>query len=608
MRPIYYIKEFAFQIRKFFKAALTFLIHFLSNLVFFISFCTILITIYRSGFPIDLKISNFIEGSILWLQIILWLAFLIRIILYIQHREIKRIIIVEFIILLILSVFVVEHFLIPDMFENWFGKAEHFLETLYIIIINLVVFLIEFSKKRISFLTSLKPSVLFLLSFIFLILVGALLLMLPAATTHGISITNAFFTSTSAVCVTGLTPIDTATSFTFLGKIIIIALIQIGGLGIMTFTTFFGLFFSPVSTFRNFMMAKEITNTNTFSEMSKTLMKILLFTFTLEAAGTFFIWLSLQNEHVATSFDNFKFAVFHSISAFCNAGFSTKSMNLMDPTIINNYFIQFVIAFLIILGGIGFPILLNYYKLMKHHLFNLGRLLKGKKYLYKPRIINVNSRIVVFTTLILILTGMGFFILFENNNVLQGHSWVEKIAIAFFASVTPRTAGFNAIDYSQILPITALLTIFLMWVGASPGGTGGGIKTSSLVIAIMNVFSFARGKSRIEISRREISTTSIGKAFAAILLSIAVLGIAIMLISVFNPDIDILRVAFECFSAYGTVGLSMGVTPHLCDASKWVLIVTMYLGRIGTFTLFVAFLHQVRNMKYKYPVEEININ
>ncbi|NMC98580.1 MAG: ATPase, partial [Bacteroidales bacterium] len=178
----------------------------------------------------------------------------------------------------------------------------------------------------------------------------------------------------------------------------------------------------------------------------------------------------------------------------------------------------------------------------------------------------------------------------------------------FFASVTPRTAGFNTIDYSQVFPITALLTMFLMWVGASPSGTGGGIKTSTFAIAILNIFSFAKGKGRIETSKREISSQSVRKAFATIQLSLLVIGIAITLVSYFNPELDFEKIIFECFSAFGTVGLSMGITPHLSVASKWVIIVTMFLGRVGTLTLFVAFIRKVTTVRYKYPIEEVIIN
>jgi len=606
-RPIYYIKNISFSIQKGIVVLFSWLINFLSNSIFAISFSVIALTIYRLGFQhYEIKV-NLIQNTILYLQVLLLASFIIRLIILIQQKTLFRIILGEIILILFLSVLVIEHFFFPNYFKQKIGTWYQLFETIYLIGLNSIIFLIEFSKKSLSFLRGINPSLLFLLSFIIIILIGGLLLLLPAATVNGISVTDAFFTSTSAVCVTGLTTVDTATYFTFFGKSIIMILIQIGGLGIMTFTTFFGLFFSGSSTFKDQLLIKDLINSDALSEIFKTLIKIILFTFIIEFIGFILIWFSLDS-HLHFSIENIKFSIFHSISAFCNAGFSTRSLGLMDPSIAHNYLLHTIIAFLIIAGGIGFPILLNYYKLFKHFLYNLVRILQGKSYSHKPHIININSRIVIITTLFLIIFGMLSFLIFENNNTLKGYSWAEKLYLSFFASVTPRTAGFNTIDYSQILPITALLTMFLMWIGASPSGTGGGIKTSTFAIAILNIFSFAKGKNRIEVSKREISSQSVRKAFATIQLSLLVIGIAIVLVSYFNPNLDFEKIIFECFSAFGTVGLSMGITPQLAIASKWVLIVTMFLGRIGTLTLFVAFIRKVKTIRYKYPDEEIIIN
>ncbi len=606
-RPIYYIKNIGFGAQKGLFKLFSWLISFLTNSIFILSFAIIGLTIYRLGFPQEDYRDALLKNIILNIQFIILIGVFIRLIILIQRKTIKRIIWGEIILFLILSVFIFEHFLIPNFFYERLGTWYNFAETLYLLSINSFVFLIEFSKKSLAFLRGINPSLLFLSSFIIIIVIGGFLLLLPSSTTNGISITDAFFTSTSAVCVTGLASVDTATTFTFTGKTIIMLLIQIGGLGIMTYTTFFGMFFSRSSSFYDQIMVKEMINSDELSEIFKTLVKILLFTLIIETIGFVLIWFSLD-PHLTLSSDNIKFSIFHSISAFCNAGFSTKSLGLMDSSINHNYLLHTIIAFLIIAGGIGFPILLNYYKLFKHFIYNLTRLLQGKSYSHKPHIININSRIVIITTVLLIIFGMLTFIVFENDNTLKGFSWHEKIYISFFASVTPRTAGFNTIDYSQILPITALITMFLMWVGASPSGTGGGIKTSTFTIAILNIFSFARGKNRIEISRREVSSQSVRKAFATILLSIVVIGLAILLVVYFNPELDFKKIMFECFSAFGTVGLSMGITAKLAVASKWVLIGTMFLGRIGTLTLFVAFIRKVKTVRYKYPEDEIIIN
>lgn len=605
-RPIFYIKNIWFSILKFLNNLFEF-IKIFSNIILIISFFILTITIYKLGFQHDDIRFYYIQKIILFSHLVIIISFIIRLFFSLKNKLKIRIIFGELLFILLLSFFIVQHFLYQEYFKEILGNWYSFFENFYIVALNSIIFLVEFSKRSLNFLNKINPSLLFVASFLLLIILGTLLLMLPGATNHKISITDAFFTATSAVCVTGLTTLDTATTFTFFGKSIIMVLIQLGGLGVMTFTTFFGLFFTNSSSFKDQLLIKDLINSDTLSEIYKTLLKIILFTFIIESIGAILIWFTLDPT-LSINSDNIKFSIFHSISAFCNAGFSTKSMGMMDPFISHNYLLHLVIAMLIILGGIGFPILLNYYKLFKHLVFNAIRILQGKRYMHKPHIININSRIVLITTFWLLIFGTVFFMIFEWNHLLKDKTLGEKLVYSFFASVTPRTAGFNTIDYSQILPVTMLLTMFLMWIGASPSGTGGGIKTSTFAIAILNIFSFAKGKDRIEVYLREISHQTVRKAFAIIFLSLIVIGIAIVLISTFNPELSFNKIIFECFSAYGTVGLSMGITPLLSDASKWVIIITMFLGRIGTLTIFIAFIRKVKTKRYKYPTDELILN
>jgi Trk-type K+ transport system membrane component len=212
------------------------------------------------------------------------------------------------------------------------------------------------------------------------------------------------------------------------------------------------------------------------------------------------------------------------------------------------------------------------------------------------------------TTLILIVLGTGSFYIFEYNNSLKEHSGFGKIVTAFFGGVTPRTAGFNTVDYGSAAFPTIMITILLMWIGASPASTGGGIKTSTFAIATMNIFSIARGKDRLEIYKREVAQSSIRRAFAIISLSLIVIGIATFFLAYFEPDKDIKQLTFEVFSAYSTVGLSMGVTPHLGEGGKLVLICVMFIGRISMLTMLIAIFKQTKQLKYRYPTEEILIN
>lgn len=472
------------------------------------------------------------------------------------------------------------------------------------------VFVREFSIIKINFNRQyLNPAQLFIVSFLLIIIGGMLMLLLPNATVEGIKPIDALFTSTSAVCVTGLAVVDTGTYFTTFGKVIIMCLIQIGGLGIMTFTSYFSYFFMGGSSYENQLMLKEMSNSEKIAEVFGTLKKILLLTLFIELVGAIIIFISLDPLLIPNFLDRIFFSVFHSISAFCNAGFSTLSAGFYDIGYRFNYSIHLVVCFLIIMGGIGFPILLNFLTYFKHLTINRIKAIGlNNHYHYKPWLINMNSRIVVITTAILILFGTGMFFMLEYNNTLSEHGMFGKFVVSFFNAVTPRTAGFNNIDMSAMTFATTMIIIFLMWVGASPGGTGGGIKTTTFAIGTLNFFSLARGKNRIEVFHREISDNSVRRAFATISLSLIVIGVAVFAISVFDPKIGLLEIAFECFSAYSTTGLSLGITAGLTSASKTVLIVCMFVGRVSMLYILIAFFRQVRNLKYRYPSEEILIN
>jgi potassium uptake TrkH family protein len=473
----------------------------------------------------------------------------------------------------------------------------------------IALFLREFSALSINFDREyLNPAQLFILSFLIIIIFGTLILMLPRATVNGISFIDALFTATSAVCVTGLIVVDTATYFTELGQSIIIILIQIGGLGIMTFTSYFAYFFRGGSSYENQLLLKEITNTNRIADVFGTLKKIILITFLIEATGAVLIFFSLDKTMFTSVTDQTFFSIFHSISAFCNAGFSTLTNGLYESPVQFNYPLHLIIAFLFIIGGLGFPILFNSMQYLRYFLFT-GRSLKTfRRQKHMPWIININTRVVLITTALLILSGTVLFYIFEYNNTLKDHVWYGKIVTAFFGAVTPRTAGFNTIDMGSMLFPTTMLIIFLMWIGASPASTGGGIKTTTFAVGTLNYLSLAKGKDRIEIYGREIGLQTMRRAFAIISLSVVVIGFSIMLITIFEGDEMLLPIAFECFSAYSTVGLTIGLTSHLSDPSKLVIIATMFIGRVSMLTLLMAIFRKVKYLTYRYPKEELTIN
>lgn len=450
-----------------------------------------------------------------------------------------------------------------------------------------------------------NPAIVFVGSFLILALSGAFLLMLPSATTNGISFTNALFTATSAVCVTGLAVVDTGVDFTTVGQSIILVLIQLGGIGILTFTSFFAFFFRGSSSFKEGLNTKDFIAQEGLKDVFRAALNVVIFTVSVEIIGALFIYSSIANNYAITN--KLFFSLFHSISAFCNAGFSIFSNGLYDESIRFHYYFQWIIMILIVFGGLGHNIIFNFYRYLKTYVLELF----DKKLIHKQvPVITLNTKIVIYTTIILLFGGWVFLFISEYNNTLLEHPTVfGKITNAAFSSVTPRTAGFNVVDYTSMTVPSLLFIIFLMWIGASPASTGGGVKTSTFALATLNIFAVAKGKSRIQIFGRRITSESTSRAFAILCISLIVIGVAIMALLIFEPkDTPVLTVVFECFSAYSTVGLSLNFTPTLSEPSKYVIIAVMFIGRIGMLNLMIGLLRQMNHQFYEYPKENILIN
>lgn len=450
-----------------------------------------------------------------------------------------------------------------------------------------------------------NPAIVFVGSFLILDLMGAFLLMLPSATTNGITFTNALFTSTSAVCVTGLQVVDTSSAFTTVGQSIILVLIQLGGIGILTFTSFFAFFFRGSSSFKEGLNTKDFIAHEGLKDVFRAALNVVIFTIGVESIGALFIYSSIIE---VTNIENkFFFSIFHSISAFCNAGFSILSAGLYDEAIRFDYFLQWIIMTLIVLGGLGHNIVFNFYQKIKTHVIEFF----DKTIIHKKvRIITLNTQIVIYTTLFLLVGGFIFLFISEYNNTLLEHNSIfGKITAASFNAVTPRTAGFNAVDFTQMNVQSLLFIIFLMWIGGSPASTAGGIKTSTFALATLNIFAVASGKSRIQLFGRRISSESTSRAFAILCISLITIGVSIVALLIFEPKgTPLLTVAFECFSAYSTVGLTLNFTPTLSEPSKYVLIACMFIGRIGMLNLMVGLLRRLNHQFYEYPKENILIN
>ncbi|WPR74925.1 TrkH family potassium uptake protein [Algoriphagus sp. NG3] len=473
----------------------------------------------------------------------------------------------------------------------------------------IILFFIELSKFSLTVNElKLSPPLVFILSFVLLIVVGAGLLSLPEASTGSISFIDALFTSTSAVCVTGLIVLDTAKDFSFFGQVVIMVLFQIGGLGIMVFTSFFGFFFKGSYSIENRLFIRDYINENNVNEIYKTLFKIISFTVLVEGACAYMVYKFTDPSQFSGIGDHFFFSLFHAISAFCNAGFSTLSNGLYEEGFRDAYTMHLAIALAIVLGGIGFPVVLNYYAYLKHVIVGGTKHILGmEKYRHSPRVSSVNTRLVVYTTGILLIVGMVVYAISEQEATLKGLSPYGKFVTTVFGAVTPRTAGFNTVDMRELAVPTILIYLLLMWIGASPGSTGGGLKTSTFAVAMLNTFSIASGKTRVEVFRRQISNETLKKAFAVISLSVLVIGLGVFLLMIFNPELALMDVAFEVFSAFSTVGLSLGITSQLSTGSKLVLMAIMLIGRVGSLTILIAIVRKIGELRYKYPEETVFI-
>jgi potassium uptake TrkH family protein len=489
---------------------------------------------------------------------------------------------------------------------------QHILSLYLLILVGLEITKVSSKISEIN----LRPASTFIFSFILLIGVGTFLLMLPAMShavneqslQRGMSFLDALFTSVSASCVTGLAVQDTGTYFTFKGQIVLLLLMQIGGLGVVSFTTFFVSFMSKGVGLKHQSIIQDFLSSETLTSAKQLLRKLVLITVTIETLGAIAIYFSFPSDLVFKNgvADKVFYAIFHSVSAFCNAGFAlfrdslyTNDVFYTNPNtgeeiyvnVRSMYQLHFFIALLIILGGIGFSTLEDIYN-------------STKKRLKKPWLKwSITTRISLRSSAFLIVIGtIGFFLL--EFDQLRDRNIIEAIDTAFFQSVTTRTAGFNSMDFSKLRTPTIIMCIFFMIIGASPGSTGGGIKTTTFYLISRAVIDSIRGQKFILVERRTIPNELIFKSFAVLLFAATYNFFAIFLLSITeanNPEIEILAIVFEQISAFATVGLSMGITTKLSVLGKIIIIVSMFIGRIGTLTLALALSTKVTSNKYSYP-------
>jgi len=469
--------------------------------------------------------------------------------------------------------------------------------------------------KKISF-RRILPSRILVMSFIVMILIGTFFLSLPIAVKEGqdISVLTALFIATSAVSVTGLSLVDVSMVFSPFGKGVILILLQLGGLGIMTFSTLVFTLIGKQISYQERKILKEDLNTYTIGGVIKFLKRIVLIVAGIEVIGAIFLTVGFSSSMPLKK--AMIYGIFHSISAFCNAGFSLFSDSIVGYS--DNIMVTFTIAILISLGGIGFAVInstINYYK-------------TGKK------TYNLTSKLALYISFILTFGGTIVFFIFERNNPgTIGHMGIiDALNNSFFQSVTTRTAGFNSIPMENLRSSTLFLFLILMFIGASPGSTGGGLKTTTFGIIMFYVMVIVRNEKDLVISNRRVPWEVLHRAMAILIISIIYITVVVFLILMTNEmtsikdmadailqgsingntvahtsNLTLDKVIFEVMSAFATVGVSQGITADLNIFGRILLIITMLIGRVGPLTFMLAFSEKIKVRSYKYPQENILI-
>ena len=562
-------------------------------LSFIVSVITIAAIIIYHGCYLSAPVISFIRGLV-YLSLAFYIVKYFVLMFYSLHKieYVKKSWFECIIIAILLLHFIMYWFFGWDLFNF------HRYENAYILCIQLyffIIMLIELSKVS-TFLgkMNLSPPVLLMSSFFILIVMGTILLVLPRMTTHPISFTDALFTATSASCVTGLTVLSTAHDFTIQGQVVIMILVQLGGMSILSFATFFTTFLS-----RSFVglryqyMVRDMVSANKLSDSFSLLRQIILFTFVIEASGVLMFYMYWRTTGF---FDGtgttFFYSLFHAVSAFNNAGFALWDASFNDAQICNSFFPQTIIMILVFLGGIGFVTISEF--------FNPAVIRERKKYRWKK--LSPGTKIVLLTTFGIIIVGsLLFFALEYNNSLAAKNTLIDKIFACMFQIISGRTAGFNIIDVNAISIPGMLLVMIIIFIGASPGSTGGGIKTTTFFVLMKSVMATIKGKQHIEFDKKTIPFSLVDKAYSIVVLSVGIIFASVFVLTLVEPETNFVNIMFESISAFTTCGLSTNVQAAFSDMGKLVLITDMYIGRIGTLTIAYALGQRNKESRHTYP-------
>ncbi|OHB82699.1 MAG: hypothetical protein A2Z38_10800 [Planctomycetes bacterium RBG_19FT_COMBO_48_8] len=431
--------------------------------------------------------------------------------------------------------------------------------------------------------------------------------MLPTASADGkesLSFVDALFTATSGTCVTGLIVKETGRDFSMMGQMVILALIQLGGLGIVVFGAVFAMLLGQAFSLRESVAMQDLLSARTISRIGNMIAFVFVSTILIEAVGA----VSLSGMWAGDVQNKWFCSIFHAISAFCNAGFSLFSNSLVGYN--RNWQVYVVICPLIILGGLGFSVL---YDLVNIAVDRIRRFFKkrfNKRYRFSmeaPKRMRLQTKIVLSVSAILIVLGALAILLFERYASGPGGSNENTITAALFQSITARTAGFNTVDISAMSPSSKFVLILLMFIGGSPGSTAGGIKTVTLAVIIMAAIAALRKRHEVEMFRRSVRVAVVGRAVTVTLLFVTVLfgGTLLLSITENSNGFTMSDIMFEAASALGTVGLSTGITSLLTTAGKLIIIAMMLIGRLGPLTLLAALTFNLKPGRYNYPQEAV---
>lgn len=605
-----YYKAFLYH-KKWIQPYIHVILRLIDAITYFASLLLIAGVIYEHGFRISFEDISYLNA----LYKGVWIVFLISVTshLLLEYRDTKK----NFkSVAWILSILLYLTLVPVIFYEPDVGAVRYVWLALdskaYHVILLLLLSLLQLSNGIVRLLGKrTNPSLILASSFFLIILIGTGLLLLPRSTYNGISWVDALFTATSATCVTGLVSVDVPSTFTTEGLIIIILLIQIGGLGVMTLTSFFAMFFMGNTSLYNQLVVRDMVSSDSLGSLLSTLLYILGFTLVIETGGMIALFLNIHGTLGMSLEGELAFAAFHSISAFCNAGFSTLLGNLGNPALMEGHNLLYItISVLIILGGIGFPILVNFKSIISYYLKRFYRILRYRKPERHriPHLYNLNTKIVLIMTFLLLFIGTVTIAIFDWNHAFAGMSMTDKWVQAFFNATCPRTAGFTSVGLSTFSVQTILLMILLMFIGGASQSTAGGVKVNAFAVIILNLWAILRGNERVEVFGRELSSDSIRRSNATMLMYLVMLFLGVFVLSILEPELSILALTFECTSALSTVGSSLDATPLLSNPSKLIVSFLMFVGRVGMITLLLGIIRQKKVVKYRYPSDNIIIN